>query len=197
MDRQQQMPASDNRQEFFPQSERVVMPLDLPFEDFDANTINSDQDETDATMMRARARLDRIRQMKLESVKAQRERNMEMLSKVDEREEQLNCMSQISALEMKERQAKDLGIENPLTQEEQAILADYRNEFGVDRTDKSVGEVDKTGEDVQIPVYQMGKVTEKDIGDFKVNQLTVPVGEEDSSFIKNKLTGMKIEDEQE
>ena len=41
------------------------------------------------------------------------------------------CMSRITSLEHKEMEAKKLNLENPLTEEEKAILADYRKEYNI------------------------------------------------------------------
>ena len=70
---------------------------------------------------------------------------MDLLAKQDEREEQLLCMSRISSLEMKEKHAKEMGLENPLTEEEKEILSEYRKEYGI--TEDEDSEVEEVEED--------------------------------------------------
>jgi hypothetical protein len=85
--------------------------------------------------------MERIQMLKERTRAAQKQRCGQMLEKQDEREAQLVCMSRITALEQKEMEARKLNLENPLTEEEKAILADYRKEYDIsDYEDLDVGE---------------------------------------------------------
>ena len=162
--------------EFFRGSDRLDL-ADLPEDGFDSDSEGNQNDE--AMSCRAKARMERIQMLKERTRQQQRERASMMLEKQDEREAQLICMSRITTLEQKEMEAKKLGLENPLTQEEKEILADYRKEYNI-----SDGE-----EEREIEADRIGN---EECSDEDVEE----VGAELKDLVKEKFKPIKINIEQ-
>ena len=174
-------------EEFMNGSERQEFPLDFEQAPHTAGS-EEDEDSSDDMTERSQARIERLKNLKERTRKAQRENTDKLLAKQDEREDQLMCMSRIASLENKEKQSKAMGIKDALTEEEKGVLSEYRKEYGISDTDEAEptmefsedeGE-DKEGEEVEeVGAEEEMPVEEETIEKFKPKKIKDEQRQED------------------